>query len=647
MLGARPRPVRRLSALALFVAALLLAVSASFANSPPSVVASAPAPGVAVAWGLNIHGELGNGTTSDGASPVPAQVNGLNGIKAIAGGASHTVALKADGTVWAWGDNLEGQLGNGTTCSPAPCGVTAPVQVIDPADASGHLSGVIAISAGANSGLALKANGQVWTWGANGGGWLGTGTTGTAPCYCQSTPAQVLGLEGATAIAAGDGFSLALKADGGVWAWGTSSDGRLGNGASCSSSPCSISAPAQVLDPGDASGKLNGVSAIAAGDAHSLALKNGAILSWGYNADGRLGDGTTTERTTPVQVSGLSEVSAISAGYHSLALKDGAVWAWGLNLYGGLGDGTTTNRSSPVQVSGLTGVTAIAAGSYHSLALTSSGTVVAWGLNNRGELGATTVDTCGAQPFAEPCSKVPVQVGNLAGATVIGAGYEFSLALQDPAFPSAPANLAVGTVTPSSVALSWNDTASNETGFVIERKTGSGAYAQVGSTLAANTKSFTDTSVSQGATYSYRVKATNGAGSSVYSNEVSATTYRRIQEDSSSIGYLGAWPYVFDGRLSGGQAKYASATSAGATYSWTGTSVNVLSVKGPKLGKLTVTVDGVTTTADLYAASGQAQQIVFNTTVASGSHTVTIAPSGQKNPASAGFTVVLDAFDVR
>ena len=126
--------------------------------------------------------------------------------------------------------------------------------------------------------------------------------------------------------------------------------------------------------------------AIAGGDSHSLALKSdGTVWAWGYNGCGQLGDGSTTNRLTPVQVSGLTGVVAIAGGgSHSLALKsDGTVWAWGCNDYGQLGDGTTTNRLTPVQVSGLTGVVAIAGGGAHSLALKSDGTVWAWGATAR------------------------------------------------------------------------------------------------------------------------------------------------------------------------------------------------------------------------------------------------------------------------
>jgi alpha-tubulin suppressor-like RCC1 family protein len=246
--------------------------------------------------------------------------------------------------VWAWGENISGQLGDGTTAN-----LSTPVQV------SG-LSGLQAIAAGGAHSLALKADGTVWAWGDNSYDQLGDGTT----FIDRNTPAQVSSLSGVKAIAAGGAYSLALKADGTVWAWGEIISGQLGDGTTANRST-----PVQVSG-------LSGVKAIAAGDVHSLALKaDGTVWAWGDNSHDQLGDGTTTNRNTPVQVSSLSGVKAIAAGrVHSLALKEaGTVWAWGDNSYDQLGRGTTIRRGTPVLVSGLSGVKAIAAGYNHSLAL--------------------------------------------------------------------------------------------------------------------------------------------------------------------------------------------------------------------------------------------------------------------------------------
>jgi alpha-tubulin suppressor-like RCC1 family protein len=273
-----------------------------------------------------------------------------------------------------------------------------------PVQVSG-LPGVTAIAAGIVHSLALRGDGSVWAWGNNLHGELGDGTTTDS-----STPVQVSGLSGVTAIAGGTYHSLGLRSDGTVWAWGDSTYGQLGNGTTTDSST-----PVQVSG-------LSGVTAIAVGSYHSLALRNdGTVWAWGNNNHGKLGNGTTTDSSTPVQVSGLSGVTAIAGGFnHSLALRsDGTVWAWGENIWGQLGNGTTTDSSTPVQVSGLSGVTAVAAGSLHGVALRSDGTVWAWGSNGYDQLGNGIFD-----------SSTPVQVSGLSGVTAIAAGGNHSVALR-------------------------------------------------------------------------------------------------------------------------------------------------------------------------------------------------------------------------
>ena len=345
------------------------------------------------AWGSNGSGELGDGTRWDSFAPV--RVSGLTGATAIATGYFHTVALKGDGTLWAWGENSCGELGDGTT-TPRP----APVQVFG-------LAGISAIAAGSHHTVALKSDGTVWAWGWNYYGQLGDGSTTD-----KSTPVQVPGLTGVTAIAAGGYHTVALKTDGTVWVWGDNEYGQLGDGTTTNKST-----PVQVFG-------LAGISAIAAGSDHTVALKNdGTVWAWGYNCYGQLGDGTATERHTPVQVSGLTAVTAIAAGGdHAVALKsDGTVRAWGDNWCGELGNGTRNDSSTPVEPWGLTGVTAIAAGYAHTVALKTDGTVCAWGFNQYGELGAVTTNWCWL---------TPVQVSGLTGATAIAGGDRHTVALR-------------------------------------------------------------------------------------------------------------------------------------------------------------------------------------------------------------------------
>jgi alpha-tubulin suppressor-like RCC1 family protein len=387
--------------------------------------------GTVWAWGWNGYGQLGNGTYTNSNTPVqvldPASVSGyLTGVTALAGGASLSLALKSDGTVWAWGYGLNGELGNGTYTTS-----NTPVQV------SG-LSGVTAIAeggAGFNR-LALKSDGTVWAWGYNGYGELGNGTYTTS-----NTPVQVSGLSGVTAIGVGGYHGLALKSDGTIWAWGDNGYGELGNGTYTTSNT-----PVQVSG-------LSGVTALAGGGWHSLALKSdGTVWAWGRNSEGQLGNGTYTNSNTPVQVLGLSGGTAIAGGYlHSLALtSDGTVWAWGYNSNGQLGNGTYTfSINTPVQVLGpggvgdLTGVTELTETVYSSLALKGDGTVWAWGDNGYGELGNGTYTG----------SNTPVQVSGLAGVTAIAGGGAHNLALEG-ATPAQAINSLIGQVISPSLGFS-------------------------------------------------------------------------------------------------------------------------------------------------------------------------------------------------
>ena len=323
---------------------------------------------------------------------VPAQVGGLSGVVQMAGGWEHSLVLKSDGTVWAWGNNGSGRLGDGTT-KDRP----TPIQI------GSRAVGFVTLAAGGHS-LAIKNDGSVWAWGGNPDFELGDGTATD-----RWTPVQVRGLSGVVSVAAGGWHNLALKNDGSVWSWGLNDHMQLGDGTKTNNrTPVRING-------------LSGVAAISAGNLHSLAVKrDGSVWAWGFNENGRLGDGTTTDRSTPVQVHGISGVMAIAVGsHHNLALKnDGSVWAWGQNGFGEVGDGTTTDRWLPVQVTGISGVTAIAAGANHSFVLKSDGTVWAWGQNDYGALGdGTTKDRW-----------TPVQATGLSGVAAIAAGGQHCLA---------------------------------------------------------------------------------------------------------------------------------------------------------------------------------------------------------------------------
>ena len=412
------------SRVALVVAVVVLAPGIA-ACGTPRVARS----GV-MAWGANDYGQLGGGTTAgpdrcSGGLPcgtTPAAVRGLSGVTAIAAGPDHNLALLSNGTVMAWGENTYGELGDGASAGPGNCSGLLPCSAT-PVEVRG-LRGVTAIAAGLYFSLALLSKGTVMAWGLNDYGQLADGTkSGPSTCSsgapCSTRAAAVRGLHGVTALAAGSDHSLALLSNGTVMAWGLNTSGQLGNGGTAGTST-----PVPVRG-------LHGVRAIAAGSDYNVALlSNNTIVTWGDNAYGQLGDGTTTSRSTPVAVRGLTGVTAIAAGSdHNLALlSNGMVVTWGENTYGELGDATTSGPSvcssglpcstTPKAMSGLPRVTAIAAGQYFSLALLSNGRLMAWGLNNYGQLGNGGMTS----------SARPVAVKGLTGVISVVAAGEHSVA---------------------------------------------------------------------------------------------------------------------------------------------------------------------------------------------------------------------------
>ncbi len=418
------------------VLAVLLALSVGGVVLPGGVQAVAADQGVVWAWGYNNYGQLGNGANMVN-SLTPAQTVNLSGVTKVRAGTNFSVALRDDGTVWTWGVNHLGQLGISSaseTCGAGdtllPCSRT-PLQV-------GGLSGVVTVAAGDRHALALKRDGTVWAWGYNPYGQLGATSQETCEIAntnlpCSRTPLQVAGLSGVTAVGAGSRHSLAIKSDGTVWAWGLNSFGQLGTESNdtCSGAPCSAT-PIQV-------GGLSGGTALAAGHDYSLAItSDGTVWGWGRNEAGQLGTGATTNADTPAQVAGLTGVKEVAAGQdHSLALKnDGTVWAWGSNEFGDLGTGPTNNMSTPVLVAGLSDVVAVAAGEDHSLAAKADGTLWAWGLNNIGQLGTASRDTCGAS--AAVCSTTPQVVSGVGRVSAVAVGGRHSLAVANIGAPGPP-----------------------------------------------------------------------------------------------------------------------------------------------------------------------------------------------------------------
>jgi alpha-tubulin suppressor-like RCC1 family protein len=339
-------------------------------------------------WGINncalgdgACGKLGDGTTIE--RHLPTQVHGpnnvgmLNSITAIMGGEHSNYALKSDGTLWAWGGNFVGQLGDGTYTNSV-----TPVQV----------SGLTAVKSLGGRGyhmLALKTDGTVWAWGWNRNGELGYSTLDPCPngLYgtCSNLPGLVVGVNNPLMVTGGGFFSLALMPDHTLLAWGRNNHGELGDGTYT-----------EQHTPVPVDHVLSNVVYASAGWFHAVALTSDKkVWTWGNNSSGEIGIGSssTTGVNLPVQVPGLSDVQSVSAGDgFTAALKsDGTVWTWGANNYGQLGNGTFTDRSSPGQVIGLSNVIYLAARDYHVIVIKSDGSLWAWGSNENGECGDNTV----------------------------------------------------------------------------------------------------------------------------------------------------------------------------------------------------------------------------------------------------------------
>jgi alpha-tubulin suppressor-like RCC1 family protein len=328
----------------------------------------------------------------------------------VAAGYAHTCAIKQDGSLWCWGDNRYGQVGNGNFIGS----ITIPVQIMS--------SGVVSVAAGGWHTCAIKQDGSLWCWGWNSDGRLGDGTNTS-----RSTPVQIMS-SGVSSVALGGQHTCAIKIGGSLWCWGGNFYGQLGDGTKANKNT-----PVQIIP--------SGVVAVALGALHTCAIKtDGSLWCWGHNGFGQLGDGTVTDMNTPVQIIP-SGVSSVAAGYHyTCAIKtdsslwcwgvnyggniysgnipsqlipsgavfvevgygeeygvvqdhlctikqDGSLWCWGWNYYGQLGDGTNTSRTTPVQIMS-SGVSSVSLGGLHTCAIKTDGSLWCWGWNYYGQLGS-------------------------------------------------------------------------------------------------------------------------------------------------------------------------------------------------------------------------------------------------------------------
>jgi len=324
------------------------------------------------AWGRNQYGQLGNGATTN--SSVPVKVTAAAKFTAVETGDAHTLALDTGGNLWTWGYNYNGQLGIGSSGNPSESR-SSPVKIT---------TGVVftQISAVAFFNLALDASGNIWSWGSNIYGQV-VNDTGYANIFIpiQTSTGIVF-----TQISAGGSHSLAIDADGKLYAWGRNNYGQAGRAASTTPAVA-----AQIITGST-------FKHISAGSYHSFAIDtDGSLWGWGTGVYGLFGDGTSpATRGTPAVIADARFETIDTGGYHSLAVDaSGNVWTWGNNEYGQLGDGRSgggaANRNRPYQVTDGVKAAFVSAGEYHSLFIDANGILWSYGYNLHGQLGDGTI----------------------------------------------------------------------------------------------------------------------------------------------------------------------------------------------------------------------------------------------------------------
>ncbi|MGE5631690.1 MAG: RCC1 domain-containing protein [Caulobacteraceae bacterium] len=368
--------------------------NAKVAVSGSSHFSALKSDGTVWSWGDNTYGQLGNGGGFFFTSPQI--VNGLEDVKTVATAKTYAAALKDDGTVWMWGDNTYGQLGDGTKQAKYH-----PVKVEG-------ISDIVQISLGYSHVVALKKDGTLWTWGSNSNGELGDGTYEE-----RLKPVQVTGIDNVKSVSAGKEFTIALQKNSTLWVWGSS-----GYEPKISSRKIERSIPVRIDE-------TNNVRTIEARGEYALFLRNDAAV-WGIgnNINGRLGYKESEDESLvklPKMIQGTLNTKYISLGVdHVLSIKnDSTLRVWGSNSYGQLGTGRKGGSNTPFPVKDMDNIRLVSAGSNHSFAIKNDGSIWGWGDNSFGQLGTANVKEI----------DTPQKIDSLYNLKYISAGYDYTLAV--------------------------------------------------------------------------------------------------------------------------------------------------------------------------------------------------------------------------
>jgi alpha-tubulin suppressor-like RCC1 family protein len=318
------------------------------------------------------------------------------GIRQATAGQFHTLAIKMDGSLWAWGQNDFGQLGDGSII-----GKNAPIQIGTATD-----WGIVSASQN-NTTAAIKADGSLWTWGWNGNGQLGDGSF-----INKSVPLRIGTDNNWANVKLGGIHVVAIKTDGSLWAWGDNVYGQLGDGSNIPKNT-----PVRV-------GTDNNWLSVAVGGIHNIAIKtDGSLWAWGWNGNGQLGDVTNVNRNTPVRIGIDTDWVSVTAGtWHTMAIKtDGSLWAWGSNIYGELGNHFNNDVNTPTRVGISTDWANVKSNGFSTIAIKTDGSLWAWGFNFHGQLGdGTNINR-----------NMPVQIGTATDWNSIGAGTLLNMAIKN------------------------------------------------------------------------------------------------------------------------------------------------------------------------------------------------------------------------
>ena len=308
------------------------------------------------AWGGNYWGTLGDGTTERSQYPIRL----MNDVSQVSAGMRHTAAITTDENLYTWGYNDRGQLGDGSTIPQL-----RPMRI---------MCDIAQVSAGSFYTMAVRTDGSLWAWGVNANGQLGDGTTTE-----RHSPVRIM--DDVAYVSAGRWHTMAIRTDGSLWAWGANSHGQLGN----DSTTYQLS-PVKIMDS---------VAAVSAGEVHTMAIgTDGVLWAWGENWHGQLGDGTHTNRHIPIMI--MEDAAQVSARWHqTMVIKtDGSLWAWGKNYWGQLGDGSATgwleHSSVPARI--MYDAVQVSAGVHHTVAVRADGSLWVWGLNREGQFGVSTLE---------------------------------------------------------------------------------------------------------------------------------------------------------------------------------------------------------------------------------------------------------------